>query len=135
MSDERAPAPQERSTGELIAAFTEQTSTLLRQELRLAQAELQQKTKGLGVGAGLFGGAGVVAFYGGIGLVVTAIAALSLVLPVWLAALIVTLVLFATAGVAALIGKKRVTEAAPPVPEQTIDNIKQDIQTVKGGGS
>lgn len=122
----------QRSTGELIIAFTEQTSTLIRQEMRLAQAELQHKAKDVGVGAGLFGAAGVLALYGGAALIATLIAALSLLLPVWAAAGIVTLVLFLAAGVAALIGKKKVSDGLPPAPEQTIESVKDDIATVKG---
>lgn len=123
---------EQRSTGELIAAFTEQTGTLIRQEMRLVQAELQHKAKDVGVGAGLFGTAGVLALYGVGALIATVIAALSLLLPVWAAAGIVTLVLFAAAGVAALVGKNKVSDGLPPAPEQTIDNIKDDIATIKG---
>lgn len=122
----------QRSTGELIAAFTEQTSTLIRQEMRLAQAELQHKAKDIGVGAGLFGAAGVLALYGGGALIATLIAALSLLLPMWAAAGIVTLVLFVAAGIAALLGKTKVSDGLPPAPEQTIDSVKEDIATIKG---
>lgn len=125
-------AGDQRSTGELIAAFTEQTSTLIRQEMRLAQAELQHKAKDVGVGAGLFGAAGVLALYGGAALIATLIAALSLLLPVWAAAGVVTLVLFVAAGIAALLGKNKVSDGLPPAPEQTIDSVKDDVATLKG---
>lgn len=121
----------QRSTGELLADFTEQTSTLIRQEMRLAQAELQHKAKDVGTGAGLFGGAGVLALYGGGALVAAAIAALALLLPLWAAALVIAVLLFAAAGAAALIGKRKVARGLPPAPERAISNLKDDVATVK----
>jgi uncharacterized membrane protein YqjE len=123
----------EPSTSQLVTQLTEQSTQLIRSELRLAQAEMTAKAKHAGVGAGLFGGAGVVALYGLGALITTVILALDLVMPAWLAALIVTVVLFAIAGVVALVGKKQVAQATPAAPERTIDNVKQDIATVKGG--
>ena len=125
------PAPEDASTGQLIGQLTEQISRLVRDEARLAQAEVTQKAKRLGVGAGLFGGAGLFAFFGLATLITTVILLLALVLPAWLAALIVTVVLFAVAGVLALIGKKDVQQGSPPVPTQAIESTKTDIQTVK----
>ena len=127
------PPPQasEPSTGQLISDLTSQISRLVRDEARLAQVEVTQKAKRLGVGAGLFGGAGLFAFFGLATLITTVILALALVLPAWLAALIVTVVLFAVAGVLALIGKKDVQQGSPPVPTQAIESTKTDIQTVK----
>lgn len=128
-----APDPADASTGQLISRLTEQISTLVRGEARLAQLEVTQKAKRLGIGAGLFGGAGVFAFLGLATLITTAILALALVLPGWLAALIVTTVLFAVAGVLALIGKKDVERAAPPLPTEAIAGVQADIATVKQG--
>jgi uncharacterized membrane protein YqjE len=128
-----APAPAEPSLGELVTQLTEQTSRLVRSEMQLAQAEMQEKAKNAGVGAGLFGAAGIVALYGAGALIATVILALSLVLPAWAAALIVTVVLFAIAGVVALTGQKRVNRATPPAPQRTIDSVKRDIETVKEG--
>jgi uncharacterized membrane protein YqjE len=125
----------EASTGQLVSQLTEQSVQLIRSELQLAQAEMTEKAKHAGVGAGLFGGAGLIALYGVGSLIATIILALALVMDAWLAALIVTVVLFVIAGVAALIGKKQVTQATPAAPERTIDNVKQDIETVKGGRS
>jgi uncharacterized membrane protein YqjE len=118
-------------TGELVTQLTEQVSTLVRDELALARAELVEKGKRAGTGAGLLGGAGVLALYGVGGLLVTAVAALSLVWPVWLAALVVTVVLFVIAGVAALIGKKQVGEAMPPAPTAAVQSTKSDVDAVK----
>jgi uncharacterized membrane protein YqjE len=121
----------ERPVAQLVQDLSQQTSTLVRQELRLAQLEMQQKGKKAGIGLGLFGGAGVVAFYGAGALVAAAILALATAVDGWLAALIVAVVLFALAGVAALIGKKEVTDAVPPVPEQAVDSTQKDIQEIK----
>jgi hypothetical protein len=125
------PAPEDASTGQLIGQLTEQISRLVRDEARLAQAEVTQKAKRLGVGAGLFGGAGLFAFFGLAVLIATAVLALALVLPAWLAALIVAVVLLAVAGALALVGKKDVDKGTPPVPSEAIASTKTDIATVK----
>ncbi|MGY2084445.1 phage holin family protein [Blastococcus sp. SYSU DS0539] len=126
-----SPLPENASTGQLIGQLTDQISRLVRDEARLAQAEVTQKAKKLGVGAGLFGGAGLVAFFGVAALITAAILALALVLPAWLAALIVGVVLLAVAGVLALVGKKDVQKGSPPVPTEAISSVKTDIATVK----
>ncbi len=128
-------AVEDASSAQLVSRLTQQSTELIRSELRLAQAEMTEKAKHAGVGAGLFGGAGLVALYGVGTLVATAILALALVLPAWLAALIVTVVLFAVAGIVALVGKKQVSQATPAAPERAIDGVKRDIETVKGGTS
>jgi len=127
------PDPENPSTGQLIGQLTEQITTLVRNEARLAQAEVTQKAKRLGVGAGLFGGASLFAFFGVAVLVAAAVLALAAVLPDWLAAVIVAVVLFAIAGVLALVGKKDVEQAAPPVPTQAIAGVQADIAAVKKG--
>ena len=127
------PAPENASTGQLIGQLTEQISSLVRNEARLAQAEVTQKAKRLGVGAGLFGGAGLFAFFGLAVLIATAVLALALVVPAWLAGLVVAVVLFAVAGVLALIGKKDVGQASPPVPTEAIAGVQADIAAVKKG--
>ncbi len=121
----------DKPVGELFQQLSEQTSRLVRQEVQLAQLELKEKGKRAGIGAGLFGGAGVMAFYGGAALIVTIALVLATFLPDWLAALIVTVVLFAIAGVLALTGKKQVDQATPPAPEQAIATSKQSVETVK----
>ena len=127
------PDPQDASTGQLIGGLTEQITTLVRSEVRLAQAEVTQKAKRLGVGAGLFGGAGLVALLGLNALITAVILALANVLPGWLAAIIVAVVLFAVAGVLALLGKKDVEKATPPLPTETIASVQADVETVKQG--
>jgi uncharacterized membrane protein YqjE len=121
--------------GALVHRLSEQIPELVRSELRLAQAELAQKGKKAGLGVGMFSAAGLLAFLGISTLVACAILALALVLPGWAAALIVAVVLFAGAGVAALAGKKEVDQATPPAPERTIANVREDVATVKGGHS
>jgi uncharacterized membrane protein YqjE len=130
---ETQPRPADASTAQLVTQLTEKSSQLIRDELRLAQAEMTAKAKHAGIGVGMFGGAGLVALYGVGSLVATVILLLALVMAPWLAALIVTVVLFAIAGIVALMGKKQVSEATPPKPEQTISNVQQDVQTIKKG--
>jgi uncharacterized membrane protein YqjE len=121
------------SVGELVSRLSEQTSQLIRDELRLAQLEMSAKGKKAGLGAGLFGGAGLFAFFGLASLVAAAILALAGPLSGWLAAIIVAAALFVIAGVVALVGKREVSQATPPVPEQAVAGIKQDVQALKPG--
>ncbi|ALO99777.1 membrane protein [Streptomyces hygroscopicus subsp. limoneus] len=117
--------------GELVQRASQQLTELVRGELRLAQAEMKQKGRRYGKGGGLFGGAGLVGFLMSQALVTTVIAALAVPLPVWAAALIVTAVLGVIAAVLAISGKKQVDQAAPPAPEQTIENVKADVAEIK----
>jgi uncharacterized membrane protein YqjE len=122
----------DQQVGDLVRQLSEQTATLVRKEMQLAQVELQEKGKRAGIGAGLFGGAGVVALYGVGALVAAAVLALATAVAPWLAALIVGVVLFAIGGVAALTGKKQVEQAVPPAPEQAIESGKRTVDEVKG---
>jgi len=127
---ERNSTPTE-PVGELVKQFSEQTSTLVRKELKLAQLEMQEKGKRAGIGAGLFGGAGLIALFGAGTLVATLVMLLATAMDAWLGGLIVAVVLFAVAGIAALMGKKQVEEAVPPQPEQAIQSTKRDVDEVK----
>lgn len=118
-------------THKLVNDLSEQVSRLVRDELRLARLELTRKGKRAGFGAGLFGAAGLVAFFGGATLVAAAVMLLSLVMPAWAAAAIVAVVLFVIAAVIGLIGRKQVKQAAPPVPSEAIASVKADIDVVK----
>ncbi len=120
----------EPSTAELVQRATEQVSRLLRDELALARAELTRKGKHAGIGIGLFGGGGMMAFFGAGAMVATVILALALVLPAWAAALIVSVALFVLAGILALIGKQQVSRAVPPVPEATVRSVRASVDTV-----
>jgi uncharacterized membrane protein YqjE len=123
--------PGEQSTGELVSRLSQDLTQLVRDELRLAQIEVSGKARNAGIGAGMFGGAGLLALYGVGVLFATAIIALALVLPTWSAALVVGVVLLAAAGIAALLGKKRVAESAPPVPDRAVDSVKADVDAVR----
>jgi hypothetical protein len=122
---------EEASTAQLVSQLAAESSQLIRDEIALAKAEMTERAKDVGIGAGLFGAAGVLAWFGFGTLVATAVLALDLVLPAWAAALIVAAVLFAAAGVAALRGRKNIAEGSPPVPEQAIANVKADVAEVK----
>ena len=128
---ETTPAPADRSLGDLVKFVSEDLSHLVRSEIKLAQVEVTEKAKGVGAGIGAFGAAGVLALFGLGLLLTTAVLALSLVLPAWLAALIVTVVVFAIAGIAALVGKKKVSEAAPPLPTKAVESVKEDVAEIK----
>jgi MFS family permease len=121
---------QEASTAQLVGRLSEQVSRLAREEIKLAVSEVQTKGKRVGAGAGLFGGAGVLAWYGGMALIAGFVLLLATVLAPWLAAFIVAAVVFVIAGIVALIGKKQMAKGSPPVPEQAIENVKQDIAEV-----
>ncbi|OAN38963.1 phage holin family protein [Mycolicibacterium iranicum] len=127
MTEQRA----EPTTGELISQLSEQTSHLIRAEMKLAQKEFQESAKHAGIGAGLVGAAGLLAILGLATLAAAAVAALSLVLPIWASAVCVAVVLFVSAGVAALIGKKQVQQAPSPTAE-SVDSVKADIAEIKG---
>ena len=118
--------------GAIVNQLTTQVPELIRSEIRLAQAEVTEKGKRVGVGIGMFSGAGLMAFFGFGTLLATIILVLSLVMDAWIAALIVTVVLFVIAGVLALLGKNKVQEATPLAPERAVSGVKEDIATVKG---
>ncbi len=131
MSDPAPPKASDPTTGELVSQLSEQATRLVRDEVALAKVELTENAKHVGIGAGLFSGAGLVALYGVGTLIATLILGLAEAVPAWLSALIVTVVLFAIAGVVALLGKRHVDAGTPVAPEQTIENVKQDLDTVK----
>ncbi|HET8660465.1 MAG TPA: phage holin family protein [Micromonosporaceae bacterium] len=122
--------PAEQSTAELIQNASEQISRLVRDELRLARAELTSKGRTAGIGVGLLGGGGIVALYGVAALLTALVLGLAEAMPAWAAALLVGVVLLAVAGVLALVGRGRVREAAPPVPEETVASVRRDIGAV-----
>jgi uncharacterized membrane protein YqjE len=122
---------RDRPIGELLKELSNQTTTLVRQELELAKAEMTEKGKQAGLGAGMFGGAGLVGLLALGALTTCLIAALATGVDLWLAALIVALVYAAIAGVLALAGKKKAQEATPATPEQAIESTKEDVQWAK----
>lgn len=130
-SPEASTANDDRSISELVKQLSEQTSDLARKEVELAKAEMAIKGKRLGLGAGAFGGAGLIGLYALGALTAAAILALATTLDAWLAALIVGVAYAAIAGVLALIGRSKVQAATPPVPEQTVDSVKEDVEWAK----
>jgi hypothetical protein len=122
---------RERPLGELLKQLSEETTRLVHQEIELAKAELTQKGRQAGMGAGLFGAAGTIGFLALAALTTCFILALDAVMPAWLAALLVAVVYAAVAAVLALRGRAKVKQAVPPVPEQTIETVKEDVQWAK----
>jgi uncharacterized membrane protein YqjE len=122
---------REEPIGDLVKQVKGEATTLVQQELKLAKAEVGEKAKEVGVGAGMFGGAGYMAHLAMLGLMLCVIFALATAMQAWLAALIVTVVFAAAAGVLALSGKKKIQQAGPPVPQQAMESVKQTIETVK----
>jgi len=124
-------AVKDRSTADLVKLLSEQVSTLVRGELKLTQLEMTRKGKQAGAGAGMMGGGGLLAFYGLACLIACAIIALALVIPAWLAALIVGVVLLAVAAVVALLGRNRVRKANPPVPRESVARVRTDVDVIR----
>jgi len=122
---------RDRSLGELLKQLSQETTRLVHQELELAKAELTQKGKQAGAGAGLFGGAGALGLAALGALAACFILALNAIMPAWLAALIVAVVYGAIAAFLALRGRDKVKQATPLVPEQTIETVKEDVEWAK----
>ncbi|MCD7437841.1 phage holin family protein [Streptomyces lincolnensis] len=136
MTGTTAPRPtqthdEHHSVGELVGQASEQLSRLVRQEVALAKEELAEKGRRAGRGGGLIGAAGAVAYAGFLALAATAAAALSLTLPVWAAALIVTGVLFALAGLLAVTGRAQLRRATPPTPEEALGSVRADVEEIR----
>jgi uncharacterized membrane protein YqjE len=122
---------RERPFGELLKQLSEETTQLVHQEIELAKAELTHKTKQAGIGAALFGAAGAIGLLALAALTTCFILALDAAMPAWLAALIVAVVYGVVAAVLAMRGRAKVKQAVPPVPEQTIQTVKEDLQWAK----
>ena len=122
---------RDRPTGELLRDLSDHTTTLVKQEMELAKAELQEKGKQAGVGAGMFGGAGLFGLGAFAALTACLIAALDQAVEIWLAALVVAVVYAVIAAVLAMTGKQRVKQAVPPVPEQAKESVREDMEWAK----
>jgi methylase of polypeptide subunit release factors len=122
---------RDRSLPELLKQLSQETTQLVHQELELAKAELQQKGKQAGAGAGMFGGAGAIGLAALGALTACFILALDLIMPAWLAALIVAVVYGIVAFVLVKQGQAKLKQATPPVPEQTIETVKEDVEWAK----
>ena len=124
-------ATQDRSVAELARQLSLQTTDLARHEVELAKAEMLVKGQRAGIGAGMFGGAGALGLYALGALTAAIIAGIAEALPVWAAALIVAALYGAVAGILALRGRSKVQQATPPVPEQTVQSVKEDVRYTK----
>jgi hypothetical protein len=123
---------EDRSAAELVKQLAEQTTTLARQEIRLAQLELQEKGRRAGIGAGAFGAAGIIALYAVGAVIAGSIILLATALAAWLAAIVIGAALALIAAAVALFGKRQIDEATPPAPQQAIASVKRDVDVVKG---
>ncbi|UZN02582.1 phage holin family protein [Cellulomonas sp. S1-8] len=133
-SDARTDAPEDpRSLGRLVSDLSEQAVRLVRAEIDLAKAEVTAKAKEAGIGVGLLAGAGVVALYMVSAFIATAIIGLTTVMPAWLAALIVSVLLLLVTVLLAFLGIRRLKQGVPPVPERAMENLHEDVETVKKG--
>ena len=134
MSTEAQPRnadSRDQSIAGLVKDLANETSTLVRQEIDLAKAEMTERGKRMGKGAGLLGAAALLGLLAAGALTAFLVALLDLTTTTWLAALVVTVALGAIAAALALSGRKQIREAAPPVPEQAIDSVKEDVQWAK----
>jgi len=131
MAADHDPGLRDASIAELLKRLSQETTTLVRQELELAKAEATEKGKQAGKGAGMLGGAGIAGLLALGALTATVVLALNHVMTDWLAALIVTVVWGAIAGVLAMRGRDELKDAGPPVPEQTVETVKEDVRWAK----
>lgn len=127
----KVPSSPERSTAELVKQMSAGVSSLVRDELQLARLEMTRKGKEAGKGAGMLGGAGLIALYGFGCLIACAVIAIAGVLPAWLAALIIGAALLAVACVAAALGRERLRRGTPPVPQEAVGSAKADVETIR----
>jgi hypothetical protein len=121
--------------GAAAKGVAEHASAIARLEIELATMELKKKVAALGIGIGLLVGALVLALYGIGFLFATITAALATFMPVWLSLLVVSLFLFAVAGVLGFLGVRYVSRGTPPMPQQAIDEAKLTTQALKSNGA
>ncbi len=122
---------RENSAGELVQQLSEQVTRLIRDELKLAEHEMKKKAARAGLGAGMFGGSGLFALYGIGCLLAAAIIALAGVVAAWLAALIIGAALLVVAAIVAVVGRGQLKKATPPLPEQTVQSVKADVEEIR----
>ena len=130
-TDSRQEALHEQPIGELLKQLANETTTLVRQELELAKAEMREKAGKAVPGFGMIGAAGGVALLALGALTTFFVLALDGALPNWLAALIVAIVYGAIAGLLYMRGKEKVDDAGSPAPRQTIESVKEDVEWAK----
>ncbi|NCT90287.1 phage holin family protein [Cellulomonas sp. APG4] len=133
MSSTYGPPEDRPSLGDLVSNLSEKLSTLVRDEIRLAKAEMAEKAKHAAIGLGLFAGAALLGFFALAVLIATAVLGLAEAVAPWLAALIVAVVLLAVTAVLALLGKRSLSQGMPPTPEKAQASVKQDVEALKEG--
>jgi uncharacterized membrane protein YqjE len=129
--DAAGRAAQERSTGDLVKAVTEQVSVLMRDELKLAQLEVTGKARQAGKGMGMMGGGALIALYGVARLIACVIIAISHSLQAWLSALIIGVALLVVAAIVTAIGRNKMRQGTPPMPTEAVESVKTDVQEVR----
>jgi hypothetical protein len=132
-SNAGADPGDEASISELMQRLSDQTSSLAHKEVELAKAEVAQKGKRLGIGAGAFGAAGIIGLFAFGAVTAGLILLLGTAIDDWLAAVIVAVAYAIVGGALALAGKRQVEAGSPPVPERAIENTKQDVEAAKAG--
>ena len=133
MTTQSGPPGDERTLGQLVGEISETGARLVRAEIELLKAELTGRAQKIGIGAGLLAAAGVLALYFLGAAIATAIIALALVVDLWLAALIVTVLLLLVVAVLALIGIRSVKKGTPPSTIRAIETVQEDIDAIKTG--
>jgi Putative Actinobacterial Holin-X, holin superfamily III len=121
----------QKSMAELTGDLAHQMTSLVHHEIELAKAEMSEKGKRAGLGAGMFGAGGLLAAFGFGCVTACFVAALQLGMAVWLAALIVGLVYMAGAGLLVLLGRRQISRATPPVPAEAVESTKEDVEWLK----
>lgn len=134
MTDTKTKPVERRSLAELVAALPGLVKQLIRDELERLKHDLTSGLAKIGVGIGLFVGAALFAFFAVATLIAAAVLGLATVLPAWLSALIIAVALLVLAAILALVGKNSVQKGIPPVPEESIDSLKRDLNAIKGLG-
>ncbi|MFF1876700.1 phage holin family protein [Leifsonia sp. NPDC058230] len=140
MSFEKPPLPRERRRTtrglrplpELTKDLVAQLRRLLAGELALFKAEMTKKAKAAGIGVGLLVGALAFLFFSLCAFVTTAVLAFALIMPAWLAALVVAAILLVIAGIVALIGRGALKRGMPPVPDDLKQELSDDVKALKG---
>ncbi len=127
--------PRDESIGELLKRLSSDMTLLMRQEFELFRAEMTEQGKRVaaqaGQGAGMLSAAAVCGLFALASLTATVILLLAMVMPAWVAALIVTVVYGLVAAVSAVAGKRKLEDLQAPVPRQTIETVKEDVEWAK----
>lgn len=131
MTTERITPPAQASTAELVNNAASQISRLVHDEFELAKLEMQSKAKQMGLAAGLMASAVLLARIGLVLAWTLLVVALANVWPLWLAVAVPMAGAFVLAGGAALVGKRRLASATPPVPTEATESVRADLRVAQ----